>query len=243
APSTAGEGMFAVSFQLQQHDRSDRDHRQVVGLALFVAGRDPAPRVEPVDGALHPVALAVGGPVEAALARLVGLARDHRPDAAAAQVAPQAGEAIALVARDRGGGGPGPAPRPPDRAGLHERTQHRRLVALPGGGQDHHRLATAFDPKVQLGGVATAAAAPPPPPPPPTPRAGRTGGGPPRLAPPGRPQAAAAWPRQRAGGLAPPTRRRNAAASPARPARPHRPAGDGAPWSSMGAWANELGRG
>jgi len=43
------------------------------------------------------------------------------------------------------------------RGGLHERTQHRRLVALPGGGQDHHRLATAFDPKVQLGGVAAAA--------------------------------------------------------------------------------------
>jgi site-specific DNA recombinase len=70
----------------------------------------------------HPVALAVGGPVEAALAGLVRLVRDHRPDAAAAQVAPQAGEAVALVARDRGRADPGPAPRPPDRAGLHECT-------------------------------------------------------------------------------------------------------------------------
>jgi site-specific DNA recombinase len=180
----------------------------------------------------HPVALAVGGPVEAAPAGLVGLGRDHRPDAAAAaQVAPQAGEAVALVARDRGRADPGPAPRPPDRAGLHERTQHRRLVALPGGGQDHHRLATAFDPKVQLGGVAAAAAAQRLPLPLPVPIAllVRIGGSPPRLAPPGRPQAAAAWPRQRAGGLAPPTRRRNAAASPARPAHPHRPAAPEAP--------------
>ncbi len=108
----------------------------------------------------HAVALPIGGLVKAWLPWLVGLGRDHRPDAQPAQVAPQTQVAVALVTSHRGRPDPRPAPtRPLDRPDLHQLAQHQRLVALPGGGQDHHRPAPTFDPKVQLGGVAAAAAA------------------------------------------------------------------------------------
>src|SRR6266511_3324032 len=149
-----------MSLQPQQHDRSDGDHRQIVGLALLIPSRDPTPPLEPADRALHLVTLPVGSLVEAALAGLVGPGGDHRPDATPAQVAPQAGVAVALVTSQRVGPDPRPAgPGPLDRPTLHQPAQHQRLVALAGGGQDHHRLAPSLHPKVQLGGVAAAAAA------------------------------------------------------------------------------------
>jgi hypothetical protein len=45
----------------------------------------------------HPVALAVGGPVEAALEGLIGLARDDRADAAAAQQPAVGAAAVGLM--------------------------------------------------------------------------------------------------------------------------------------------------
>src|SRR6266498_919120 len=90
-----------MSLQPQQHDRSDGDHRQIVGLALLIPSRDPTPPLEPADRALHLVTLPVGSLVEAALAGLVGPGGDHRPDATPAQVAPQAGVAVALVTSQR----------------------------------------------------------------------------------------------------------------------------------------------
>src|SRR6266496_125238 len=84
-----------MSLQPQQHDRSDGDHRQIVGLALLIPSRDPTPPLEPADRALHLVTLPVGSLVEAALAGLVGPGGDHRPDATPAQhqrlVAPAGG--------------------------------------------------------------------------------------------------------------------------------------------------------
>jgi hypothetical protein len=72
-------------------------------------------------GPLHLIALPIGGLVEAGLAGLVGLGRDHRPDATPAQVAPQAGVAVALVTSHRVRAQPGPAPAGPlDRPGLHQ---------------------------------------------------------------------------------------------------------------------------
>jgi hypothetical protein len=53
-----------MSLQPQQHDRSDGDYRQVVHVALLLAGGDPTEPLEPVDGPLHPVTLAVGDLVE-----------------------------------------------------------------------------------------------------------------------------------------------------------------------------------
>src|SRR5919204_2035358 len=210
-----------MSLQPQPHDRGDLDHGQVVDLALLVPGRDPAELLELVDGALHPVALAVGGPVKARLPRLVRLARNHRPDATTPQVAAHARVAVALVTRHRAGADPRPAPPLAlDRAGLHQPAQHRCLVALPGAGQDHHWPAAALHPQVQLGGVAAAAA------PQRLPIAllvricasplcpGRRG----------RRWPAGGAPRRRAGGPAPPSRPRSEAASPARRGRPRRPA-------------------
>ena len=43
-----------MSLQPQQHDRSDGDYRQVVHVALLLAGGDPTEPLEPVDGARHP---------------------------------------------------------------------------------------------------------------------------------------------------------------------------------------------
>ena len=117
----------------------------------------------------------------------------------------------------------GPRPTPPgplDRAGLHQPAQHQRLVPLPRGGQDHHRLAAALHPQVQLGGVAAAAAAQRLP----IARLVRIGGRPPCPGRPGRPWPAGAWCPRRAGGPAPPTRPRSAPASPVPRGRPRRPA-------------------
>src|SRR4029450_7895836 len=123
--------MGAMSLRAQQHDRCDGDHRQVVALALLVPGGDPAELLELVDRALHSVALAVSGLVEAALTGLVGLGRDHRPDPTPAQVAPQARVAVALVNGHRVRPDPRPTPtRPLDRAGLHQPTHPRALLAL-----------------------------------------------------------------------------------------------------------------
>jgi len=75
-----------MSLQPQQHDRSNGDYRQVVHVALLLAGGDPTEPLEPVDGPLHRVTLAVGGLVETALAWLVGPGRVHRPDPTAPQI-------------------------------------------------------------------------------------------------------------------------------------------------------------
>src|SRR6266487_1672300 len=204
-----------------QHDRGDRDHRQIVHLTLLVAGRDPAELLEPIDRPLHPVTLPVRGLVEAALAGLVGLARDHRPDPTAPQLPPDARVAVALVTGHRVRPDPRPAPTGPlDRPRLQQAAQHGRLVALPGGHQHHHRLAVALHPQVQLGGVAAAAAAQRLP----IDRLVRIGGSPPCAGRPGRPWRAGAAPPRRAGGPAPPTRRQSAAASPARRGHRRRPA-------------------
>jgi hypothetical protein len=49
----------------------------------------------------HVVALPIGGLVKAWLTGLVGLGRDHRPDATAPQIAPQARVAVTLVTSHR----------------------------------------------------------------------------------------------------------------------------------------------
>jgi hypothetical protein len=58
----------------------------------------------------HVVALPIGGLVKAWLRWLVGLGRDHRPDAPPAQVAPQTQVAVALVTSHRSRPDPRPAP-------------------------------------------------------------------------------------------------------------------------------------
>src|SRR5918993_2812672 len=208
-----------MSVQPQQHDRSDLDHGQVVDLALLIAGRDPTELLELVDRALHPVAFSIGRLVKARLTPLVRLGRDHRPDATAPQVAPHAGVAVALVTSHRFGSQPGRAPPQRfDRPGLQQAGQHRRLMTLPGGRQDHHRPAAALYPQMQLGGVASTAATQSLPIP--VARLVRigdrplcSGAGPGRAW--RRPWPAGGVHPRRAGGPVPPTRRQSAAASPA----------------------------
>src|SRR3712207_8508217 len=88
-----------------EQDHADRDHGEVVGGALFVAGGDAAELLEAVDQALHPVAPPISGAAEAGPAALVALAGDHRPDVPPPQMAPGGRAAVALF--------PGRAPRPP----------------------------------------------------------------------------------------------------------------------------------
>ena len=64
-----------------RQDRGEGDHRQEVRGALLVTRRDPALLLQSVDEPFHPIALAVGGAVEAPLWARVALAGDHRPDA------------------------------------------------------------------------------------------------------------------------------------------------------------------
>src|SRR5215204_3353682 len=58
-----------------EQDRGQREHPQVVGGPLLVAGGDPAPLLEPVDQPLDHVALPVGLPIEGPIRDLVGLRR------------------------------------------------------------------------------------------------------------------------------------------------------------------------
>src|SRR6266700_974384 len=151
-----------------EQNHGDRHHRLVVDRALLVAGGDPPVLLEPVEAALDPVALAVGGLVEAGLAGLVGFGGDHHPDPAAAQPGPHDREAVALVASDPLGPDPGPTtPRAAggaagagsfDRRAGKQRLDLGDLVALATGEGRGHRLAAAFDAQVQLGGVAATAA-------------------------------------------------------------------------------------
>jgi hypothetical protein len=65
--------------------------------------------------------------------------RSDRPHMPRPQPAPQAGKAVGLVARERGGALAGPAPREPDADRLEHRLEHLALLALAAG-------------QVQLGG-------------------------------------------------------------------------------------------
>jgi len=110
------------------------------------------------------VALAVGLPVEARPAALVGAGRDDCGDTATAQLGSDAGIAVALVGHQSRRASARPAPprtaigtRPLDRASVQERWQQRRLVALAGGRHDDQRPPATLHPQVQLGAQPTAA--------------------------------------------------------------------------------------
>ena len=106
------------------------------------------------------VALAIRRAIKAWGAPLVRLAWDHRPDTAAAQIAPHRPTAVRLVAGHPRGPHPWPAPpRALDRALLHERHEDGLLVALARRQQERHGLAAALGPQVELG--AEPALAPP----------------------------------------------------------------------------------
>jgi hypothetical protein len=74
-----------------EKNRSDGNHGEIVGGTLFVPCGDPSKVLQPIDQALDDVALAVCLAVEAGLAVLVGLGRDHRDDAALPQGKPDRG--------------------------------------------------------------------------------------------------------------------------------------------------------
>ena len=79
-------------------------------LQLLVAVGERSVPLEPVDGALHALALAVGLPVEADPApRLLLLAEDDRPDPAAAQGATDPLAGVARIASRSVGPQPQPA--------------------------------------------------------------------------------------------------------------------------------------
>src|SRR4029450_13919460 len=101
-----------------QQDHRDRHHRLVVDPALLVAGGDAAVLLEAVDAPFHLIAQLVRGLVEARVASLVGLCRDHHADPTTAQLGAHAGIAVALVASQPVGVAAGAAPpRPPVLAG------------------------------------------------------------------------------------------------------------------------------
>src|SRR3954447_12126227 len=85
--------------------------------ALVVAGGQGAELLAAGDQVLHAVAQPVERPIERAAAALVGLARDGRPDAAAAARLANGPTAVAFVAGYAPGPHPGPPPPgPPHRA-------------------------------------------------------------------------------------------------------------------------------
>src|SRR3954452_17395428 len=101
--------------------------------ALVVAGGQGAELLAAADPVLHAVAPPVERPIKWAAAALVGLARDGRPDAAAAARLANGPTAVAFVAAHAPGPHPGPpATGPPHRALGQQLGEHRRLVGLAG---------------------------------------------------------------------------------------------------------------
>jgi hypothetical protein len=123
----------------------------VVGGAFLVPGGDAPTLLEPVEQALHPVALAVGLLVEARPAALVGLGRDHRPDTAPAQGCAHRLAGVALVARQAARAQPwAPAPGALDGAPARQRRQRDLVVALARSQDEDDRLAVPLGPDVDL---------------------------------------------------------------------------------------------
>ncbi|BDM74787.1 hypothetical protein HEK616_82740 (plasmid) [Streptomyces nigrescens] len=117
---------------------------EVDGCGLLVAGGDSSPLLEAVDAPFDGVALPLGLAVEsrrpAALAAtsqsvsaLVGRNRDHRPDAAFAQVVTDGAGGVRLVRQDH----VRPGPRPSAAAGNAQAGHHVResgcVTSLSGG--------------------------------------------------------------------------------------------------------------
>ena len=132
----------------------------MIGLgALVVASGEGAALFEPVDQALHAIALAIGGPIEGGTAALASAGRDNRPDAALAQAPPDGRAAIALVAGQALGAEPWPARAGPlDGAAVEQLGQGHLLVALPSGQDRAEWLAAAFGAQVNLRAEAALAA-------------------------------------------------------------------------------------
>lgn len=130
-------------------------------LQFLVAGGDGPVLLEAVDQPFDPVALAVGGAVEADAAARFGLeAGDDGPNPSATQVGPDRPARVALVADDTGGPAAGSAAAGPlDAAPLQQRGDLRRLVALARGQDEADRLAAALGAEVELGREAAAGAA------------------------------------------------------------------------------------
>src|SRR5512144_663226 len=130
------------------------------GLQFVVAGGNGPMLLEAVDGTLHDVAVPVGLPIEAhTAARFVGTARNDGPDATAAQIRPDRGAGVALVANHAVGADAGTTPpRAFDGPALQQRWRLRCLVALPGGQHVGHRLAASLGTEVDFGREATAGA-------------------------------------------------------------------------------------
>src|SRR3982751_2032964 len=92
-------GRVCKGFQ-PESDHADRDHGEVVGGALFVAGGDAAELLEAVDQPPHKVAPPIRLAVEGGLATLVALGRNERCDAATAHPAARRRAAVAFVTGD-----------------------------------------------------------------------------------------------------------------------------------------------
>jgi hypothetical protein len=120
--------------------------------------------LEPVDAALHGVALLVGlgaerrrpataGSSALAVADLVGGLGDRRGDATSAQVGTVGPGAVGLVAEHPIGSAPRPTttrPRNPD--GLEHGLELWAVPGLPGGDDQRQRALTLLAGEVELGG-------------------------------------------------------------------------------------------
>src|SRR5919107_1059404 len=80
-------GRVCKGFEPDQ-DSCDVEHGEVIDGTLFVAGRKTAELLQAVEQALHPIARSVGRTVKPRPTPLALLGRDHRSNAASAQMRP-----------------------------------------------------------------------------------------------------------------------------------------------------------
>jgi hypothetical protein len=133
-----------------EHGHAERDHGEVVGRPLLLAGSDAAVLLEPTDQPLDLVALAVCGLVEARLAGLILAGRDHRLDPPLPQPAPGRRAGVAAIAccparaQTRAA-----APLPRHCALVHQRVQGQLLVTLAGRQNSRDRFAAVLGAQMQ----------------------------------------------------------------------------------------------
>ena len=136
------------------------EHGEIVDGALLVARGNPPELLQAVEQALDTVARPIRRAVKAGPAALVGLARDHRADAAPAQMRPCRLARKSLVARHP----PGPQARAPaalatDSPRVKQGGKRDAVVALAARQMEGDGLAVSLGADVDLGREAPARAA------------------------------------------------------------------------------------
>lgn len=134
-----------------EKDRGQGEHRQVTGRELVVPGGNASILFQSVEQALHPVALAVGLPVERPAMALVRATRNGGADAPLPQEAAHRAVAVAFVADNALRPTAWTARSPTfDCSVIQELREDGDFMAFAARQDKRHRLALSFRPHMDF---------------------------------------------------------------------------------------------